>query len=213
MKRIVCYGDSNTWGYDAKRGARFSESVRWTGLLQEMLGAKVRIVEEGLNGRTASFPDPLGEGLNAMDHIHACIRSQSPMDLLVIMLGTNDTKSRFGATAYNIAQGILQLVRKDRVSLGESYSVDPKILVVCPPVIGAAYVHTPAVFSIGEGCHEKSRALSGHLRTLLREEGVDFFDAGVEVDFGDTDHMHLDAEGHQAMARVLFREIRQRLDL
>ena len=97
MKTIVCYGDSNTWGYMPKRERpqettlnRFPWGVRWTSLLQEQLGAAYRVVEEGLNGRTTMFDDPLDICRNGLESIDCCMLSKHPVDLVILMLGTND---------------------------------------------------------------------------------------------------------------------------
>ena len=98
-KHIVCFGDSNTHGYCAKTGGRFDEEQRWTCLLQKKLGDDYLILEEGLSGRTTCFSDPIFEERSGMDVIYSCLMSHEPVDLLVIMLGTNDTKERFSASA------------------------------------------------------------------------------------------------------------------
>ena len=101
-KRILCFGDSNTWGYDAYSGGRFARDVRWTGVLQNTLAKDYHIIEEGLCGRTTVFDDPLNEGLNGFRYLLPCLQSHLPIDMLIIMLGTNDCKERFAATAKNI---------------------------------------------------------------------------------------------------------------
>ena len=111
-RRIVCFGDSNTWGYNAKTLERFPEGIRWTSILAEFLGEEFQVVEEGLSGRTAVVDDPLFEGLNGLAYIHPCLMSHAPLELVIIMLGTNDTKERFHLTSYNIAQGIARLSYK-----------------------------------------------------------------------------------------------------
>ena len=103
-KHILCLGDSNTHGYCADPadcadgGIRFNEDERWTKLLQKYLGEDYLVIEEGLSGRTTCFSDPLFEGLSALEYIHPCLKSHEPIDLLIIMLGTNDTKDRFCAS-------------------------------------------------------------------------------------------------------------------
>ena len=106
---IVCFGDSNTHGYCADPadcadgGNRFNEDERWTCLLQKKLGADYLVLEEGLSGRTSVFSDPLHECMSGLDAIYSCLMSHEPVDLLIIMLGTNDTKERFAANAAAIA--------------------------------------------------------------------------------------------------------------
>lgn len=111
-KTIVAFGDSNTHGYCSQTGGRFSEEERWTCLLEQYLGNEYRVMEEGLSGRTTVFDDPLFEGLNGLSAITQCLLTHEPVDLLIIMLGTNDTKARFCCNAENIAKGLERLAGK-----------------------------------------------------------------------------------------------------
>ena len=121
MKHIVCFGDSNTHGYCADPadcadgGDRFNEQERWTCLLQDKLGPDYRVLEEGLSGRTTVFDDPIHEGLRGLDDIFSCLMSHEPVDLLIIMLGTNDTKSRFGVNAAAIGIGMGRSGRQSQI--------------------------------------------------------------------------------------------------
>ena len=120
-KHIVCLGDSNTHGYcadprDCADGTdRFNEAERWTRLLEQMLGPEYLVLEEGLSGRTTVFSDPLHEGMAALDVIYPILMSHEPVDLLIIMLGTNDTKERFGANAACIALGMERQIGRAHV--------------------------------------------------------------------------------------------------
>ena len=109
-KRVLCYGDSNTWGFNAMNenvyGQRFPEEVRWTGRLQTLLGENWTVIEEGLCGRTTVFEDPLREGLNGLQYLGPCLATHNPIDYLILMLGTNDCKARFSALPKNIADGL-----------------------------------------------------------------------------------------------------------
>jgi lysophospholipase L1-like esterase len=104
MKSVLCYGDSNTWGYDPLTQARFPPEVRWTGVLAGCLGADYRVIEEGLNGRTTRWDDPIETDRNGLAYLRPCIESHQPLDLVVVMLGTNDLKQRFNLSASDIAQ-------------------------------------------------------------------------------------------------------------
>lgn len=113
-KRILCFGDSNTWGYMVT-GGRFDEDVRWPMRLQTLLGEDFRVIEEGFNGRTCVFDDPVEGGYKSgLDYLPACVMSHSPLDLVIIMLGTNDMKKRFGMTAFTIGGAVTQLVKAAR---------------------------------------------------------------------------------------------------
>ena len=202
-KHIVCLGDSNTHGYCADPadcadgGARFNEDERWTCLLQKALGEDYLILEEGLSGRTTAFTDPLHESMDALSVAYSILMSHEPVDLLVIMLGTNDTKERFCANAAVISLGMERLLLKCK-------TVDcwggkaRNVLVVCPPHIGKGF-HDDFM---GEGCIEKSEALSAFLAPVAERNGAAYLDAdGCE--FNGIDHMHLSKRGHAQLAERL----------
>jgi lysophospholipase L1-like esterase len=206
-KHIICLGDSNTHGYCADPadcadgGIRFNEDERWTCLLQKALGEDYLVTEEGLSGRTTVFPDPLHESMDALGVIYSCLKSHEVVDLLIIMLGTNDTKERLGANAACIAIGMERLVRK-------AQSVDcwgdkqPNILVVCPPPIGDGLDGVPCGAAMGKGCQQKSRELPAYLAASAKLVGAHFMDA-ADCQFNEVDFMHLTRKGHSQLAAKL----------
>lgn len=207
-KHIICFGDSNTHGYCADPadcadgGGRFNENERWTCLLQKALGDDCLVIEEGLSGRTTVFPDPLHEGMTALEVASPILMSQEPVDLLVIMLGTNDTKERFGANPMVIARGMGRLVEKCR-SIPCWGDHAPNILVVCPPHIGNAIEIGSAMSTMGAGCARKSRQLAGVMEPIVRGLGCHFLDAEGIAEFNQVDHMHLTKKGHRQLAAAL----------
>jgi lysophospholipase L1-like esterase len=103
MRTVLCYGDSNTWGYDPASKHRFRDSVRWTGVLQHLLSNRCRVIEEGLNGRTTVWPDPIAEYRNGKQMLIPTLETHKPLELVILMLGVNDCKRKFAASAYDIA--------------------------------------------------------------------------------------------------------------
>ena len=209
MKRhILCFGDSNTHGYcadpaDCFGGIRFTEEQRWTRLLQDALGQDYLVIEEGLSGRTTCFDDPIHEGLNALDYIYPCLKSHEAIDLLIIMLGTNDCKDRFYASAACIGLGMARLVKKakDTDCWGGKR---PNILVIAPPPIGEGMLNSPVAATMGSLCVEKSRQLASCYREQCELLGVHFLDAGeAGCEFNQVDFMHLTSQGHKTLAEKL----------
>ena len=202
-KHIVCFGDSNTHGYCADPkdcadgGDRFNEDERWTCLLQKALGEDCLVIEEGLSGRTTVFDDPLHECMSGLDVIYSTLMSHEPVDLLIIMLGTNDTKERFGANAAAIAVGMERLIKKCKsVECWGKHA--PNILIVCPPPIEEPFLD----IVMGNGCVKKSEELAQYLAPVAERNGCHFFDAkGCE--FNGIDHMHLSRRGHAQLAEKL----------
>ena len=136
-RRILVFGDSNTYGYDPERDGRYGETERYPCRIQALLGPGWTVIEEGLPGRTAVFDDPVTEGLCGLSYLTPCMMSHAPLDTLVVMLGTNDTKERFGCNAYLIAQGIGRLLKKAADT--DAWRDKPDILAVCPAPIVPAY--------------------------------------------------------------------------
>ena len=141
MKRILCFGDSNTWGYNPESQfpennapARFPEDTRWTGRLAQLLGEGYTVIEEGLDNRTTCFRDPGYYGRSGVDILPVLLESHSPLDMIIIMLGTNDVKTMYSASPHVISAGMERLVHicKNTCSLPYTSSADAKILVVAP---------------------------------------------------------------------------------
>ena len=203
-KHIVCLGDSNTHGYCADpadcadHGTRFNEEERWTCLLQKALGNDYLVLEEGLSGRTTVFPDPLHESMPALDVAYPILMSHEPVDLLVIMLGTNDTKDRLGMNAPCIALGMNRLIEKCKTvpCWGDH---KPNILVVAPPHIGRE-LKDPCM---GESCAEKSEQLAEYYAPVAKNQGCAFLDAQGVAEFNRVDYMHLSRKGHEQLAAKL----------
>ena len=202
-KHIVCLGDSNTHGYCADPndcadgGDRFNEQERWTCLLQSALGDNYVVLEEGLSGRTSVFTDPLHESMDAVSVAYSVLMTHEPVDLLIIMLGTNDTKERFAANAPAIAVGMERLIKKCKsVECWGNHA--PNILVVCPPPLGEGF-HDEVM---GNGCVEKSRALPEYLKAVAERNNVHYLDA-ADCEFNSVDFTHLTRLGHKQLSEKL----------
>ena len=195
-KHIVCFGDSNTHGYCAMNDGRFDENERWTCLLQKSLGEDYLILEEGLSG---------------LDYLYPCLMSHEPVDLLVIMLGTNDTKERFSAGAPAIGLGMIRLVKKAIATTDCWRDGKPQILIVTPQNIGKEYENSNVAGTMGNGCAEKSRGLAAEYERIAGQFGCYYLDANevVKAAPNDIDHMHLTAQGHKELAVALDKKIRE----
>ncbi len=203
-KHIVCLGDSNTHGYCADpndcadHGDRFNENERWTCRLQKALGEDYLVLEEGLSGRTTVFPDALHESMDALSVTYSILMSHEQVDLLIIMLGTNDVKERLGQNAACIAIGMERLVLKAK-SVPAWGGKEPNILVICPPHIGDGLFDEP----MGKGCPEKSKVLAKYYEPRCKALGVHFLDAEGIAEFNQVDFMHLTRKGHADLAAKL----------
>lgn len=207
-RTVLCFGDSNTWGYEPGTGARYPRAVRWPGELAAELGAGWHVVEAGLNGRTTVFDDPLGDK-NGLRHLGPVLESAAPVDVVVVLLGTNDLKTRFRASAYEIAEGAGRLVDLVRASAAGPAGAAPEVLLVAPPPIAdlAGWVaRDPAAFEgFEEGWRDgfaTSRAFARQHARVARVLGVAFLDAGAHVATSPIDGVHWTAEGHAAFGQA-----------
>lgn len=200
-KRILCYGDSNTWGFNAMSekvyGQRFAEDVRWTGRLQSILGEEWTIIEEGLCGRTTVFDDPLREGLNGLKYLIPCLQTHKPLDYMILMLGSNDCKARFCALPKNIADGLQRLVITAKQA--DVWRTEPKILIVAPPSIEEGSDIYPIGRDMGP-CSKKSEMLAEEYQIWAEEDECDFLDASAFARMNQYDYMHMDEESHAKLA-------------
>lgn len=204
-KHIVCFGDSNTFGFNPETNGRYDEDHRWTCLLQKKLGNSYLVLEEGLNGRSTVFDDPLFEGLSGINYIHPCLMSHKPIDLLIIMLGTNDTKERFGVTPTCIGTGLKRLILKAQTTTEFWANGNPNILVISPKNIGDKYYEKEISTTMGNGCYEKSLMLAKVFEQIAALTNCHFMDANQYITANpcDVDVVHLTAEGHRQLADAL----------
>ena len=212
-KHIVCLGDSNTHGYCADPadcadgGNRFNENERWPRVLEKLLGKEYLVLEEGLSGRTTVFQDPLHECMDALSVAYPILMSHEPVDLLVIMLGTNDCKDRFYASAACIGIGMARLVKKAIAT--ECWGPNkPNVLVIAPPHIGEGMLQSPVAATMGTGCPAKSRELARYYKEQCALIGCHFLDAQeLGCEFNQVDFMHLTKKGHATLAEALAQRI------
>jgi lysophospholipase L1-like esterase len=205
MKTILCYGDSNTWGYVPGTGERYGYLSRWTGRLQAALGNDYRIIEEGLNGRTTVWDEPFREGRNGRKLLRPLLESHAPVDLLVIALGTNDLKHFYNATAFDSARGLRTLIAIVRASASGPGGTAPAILVIAPPVMAQL---SEAMLAQFRGAREKSTHFAEAFLEIARSEQCFYIDASRVTECSSVDGIHFDADAHGNLARALESKIR-----
>lgn len=211
MKNILCYGDSNTWGFTPLTGERYAPDVRWTGVMQRELGAGWRVIEEGLNARTSAYEDMRDFWRNGRDYLPACLISQKPLDLLVLSLGTNDLKF---TGAFGAAKGVESLIAlADMVqNKKEDSLVFPhglKVLVISPIRLGeriAENVDTNLAHSYPESC-----LFAKYFSRICQVHGAGFLDAAQYAQPLEKDCIHMEPEGHLALGKAAARKVREML--
>ncbi|MBP3312438.1 MAG: G-D-S-L family lipolytic protein [Butyricicoccus sp.] len=210
-RTVVCYGDSNTWGYTPGSGVRFDEKTRWTGRLQTLLGEEYRVAECGMNARTTSFDDPFRDYLNGRHGLVHCMVAAKPVDLLIISLGTNDLK--YG-TVYRSAKGLDALldvaVHANTYMPGSSpvYRDEPRILVISPI---ALHEELDRKFPGHEmnGKLDDSRKFAAVYREVCQKWQVYFLDAAQTASASEIDCVHMDAVSHAALTEEVYHAVQK----
>ena len=205
-KRILCFGDSLTWGYDPVTCERFDESARWPCVLQNLLGDEYAVVEEGQNGRTIATDDPTKGFKNGIDYVIPCIESHKPLELMIIMLGTNDIKSKFGYTAGDITDEMKLFL--ERVLAYNTFRLGGKmkVLLIAPPLIGEGMAGSRFFDKFDDGRSRLvSQGLADKYKALAEEYGVMFMDSSEFVEASREDSLHLDADNQVKLGKAVWK--------
>lgn len=208
MRNILCYGDSNTWGSPPVEGMpRWGLDTRWGSVMRTTLGADYWVVEEGLGGRTTVWDDPVeGENRNGKRFLMTCLESHRPLDLVIVMLGTNDLKSRFALSAADIAFGagsLLDVILNS--GCGPNWG-KPKALLICP---APTATFSPNFADMFVGAAEKSRQLAPYYQRQAELRGCAFLNAGQYITCSDRDGIHLEASEQQKLGQAVADKVRE----
>jgi lysophospholipase L1-like esterase len=202
MKNVLCYGDSLTWGYDPVNRMRHAFEDRWPSALAAALGEGTQVVADGLNGRTTAFDDHTADcDRNGARTLPTVLHTHAPLDLVIIMLGSNDMKPVICGSAHSASKGIRRLIDLVRLHGWPVEQEPPQILVVSPPpLVDTADPDFAAMFEGGVG---QSAMLASFYADLADEIGAGFFDAGSVAECSVVDGVHLDAVNTRAIGRGL----------
>jgi len=209
MKRILCYGDSNTWGYDPvnfdeRTGlpARYPEHVRWPGVMRDLLGPDYVVWEAGHNGRTTVFDDPLMPTRNGVSAFEMVLQTCDPVDCIIFALGTNDTKDMFSASSLVIYHGMERLLNVCKAVKAQSRSAHAKIILACPlkPVADGKGEFW---YGFSELSTEKGEQLRQRYELLAQQQGCAYIDLNNYADVSPADGVHLAPEGHESIGKAM----------
>lgn len=213
VKTVLCFGDSLTWGWmpadETAPTTRFPRDVRWTGVLADTLGDDYAVIEEGLSARTTNVDDPTDPRLNGAAHLPITLASHLPLDLVILMLGTNDTKAYFHRTPFDIATGMSLLAAQVLGSAGGVGTVypAPKVLVVAPPPL--ASMPDPWFQMTFEGGQPKSARLADAYGAMCAFMKIPFFDAGSVISTDGSDGVHFTEGNNRDLGVALADEVRR----
>lgn len=208
MKRILCYGDSNTYGHDPKDCSRLDG--RWTKQLAKILGSDYEIIEEGLCGRTTVFDDHFEYGLNGKAMLEPVIKTHRPLDLIILMLGTNDMQLQHGMTAMRISHGVESLIKLMKNPMLYNGDKVPQILVVSPPLIDISIENSffSEIYG-GKRAVDISKSLAPHIEAVAKLHNTHFIDAAKYAKPSPLDGIHMDSDNHKKLAEAFADKIKE----
>ena len=207
IKSILCYGDSNTYGLKSDLLSRYPRELRWTGILQKKLGEEYYVIEEGLGGRTTVWDDPVENYKNGKTYLLPCLESHMPLDLVVIMLGTNDLKCRFGVSPFDIGTSMDNLIRTILKSDTGPDFQPPKVLLIAPVPIHS--VGNPDLDQMIPQMEERSRMLPYYYKKVAEKYSIFYLEPGERVEVNEMDGIHYTEEGHRKMAELVEKKVRE----
>lgn len=203
MKQILCFGDSNTYGLIPGTSDRYEWGVRWTSRLSEKIRTKgYQVIEEGLCGRTTIFDDPARIGRRGTELLPVVLESHTPIELVILMLGTNDCKTAYGATPEKIGKGIEELLGQIR-----SNSPNCKVLLISPIYLGEKVWQKGYDEEFSEASIYVSKELENVYEEIADKSQIAFLRAADFAKASITDQEHLDKEGHKKLADAIYRKV------
>ncbi|SET31056.1 GNAT family N-acetyltransferase [[Clostridium] polysaccharolyticum] len=209
MKTVVCYGDSNTYGYNPVNGLRYPKEIRWTGRLQELLGENYNVIEEGCNGRTTMFEDATDPWKAGLPYIKPCLNTHKPVDIVIMMLGSNDLKKQYGAAIERIAEGAENCVKEILDFAKTKQVIRPEIILVAPPIIGDGIVTSDFSCNFDETAIVRSRQFKLFYKEIAERYDCAFISAADYVKSSEVDSLHLMPEEHEKFAKGLAQFIKE----
>lgn len=212
MKTIVCYGDTNTWGYDETTQGRLSYQERWTGILGQLLGESCRVIEEGLAGRTTVNEDPVEAHKNGKEQLYPCLETHKPIDVMVMMLGQVELKSRFSLTAYDIAMGMEELVKIVLESQAGPEGKAPQILLISPVQVGCVAGTEMEKWFPRDSTAERSALFPALYREIALKYGLAFLEASSVAETAE-DAIHIAKGSQRAFAGAVAEQVKNLLCL
>jgi len=205
-KTVLCYGDSITWGKNPADEKRMNANERWTGVLGNGLRNDYSVIEEGLPGRTTVWDDPVnGAYKNGLNYLIPCLDSHRPIDLCILMLGTNDLKKRFSLSATEIARGITVLVEVIKKSGTGPEGSAPKILLLAPPKITKSSKFSDEF----RNSYNKSQKLPNYYAKIANDYNLEFLDTSKIIVASELDGVHPDVNEHLKLGNAVLKKVKE----
>lgn len=197
LKKILCFGDSNTYGYIPNNGARYDKNTRWTGVLSLLSHGKFEIIEEGCNNRTAFAANPAGKIFTGYEILPELLTAD--FDAVVLAIGINDTQFLYNLSSIEIVSGVEKLINIVKVK-----SPQAKILLVAPSILTEDVLNGNFACLFDRTSIEKSRQLPLLYQKIAEKQNIEFLDLNSVAKTSSLDGLHYAPEQHLKIAQAIF---------
>lgn len=202
MKKVICYGDSNTFGFIPGDGSRYDSNTRWTGILKNLLGSEFKVLEEGCNNRTGFFLNPDGVTQSGSEYLPQLLENYKVFDIFTLALGTNDVQKFF-----NIDENIAQNGLRKLISIIKNYNPDARIIVISPVLLDERVLKGYFKIQFDETSIEASKWIQKTYEIVAQEENCELLNMNNSISPSDIDGLHFDKEAHQTIASLVAKQI------
>lgn len=201
MKKVLCFGDSNTFGFNPKDGSRFDKISRWTGILQSLCGEEFHIIEAGCNNRTAFSDNPAGKMFTGYKILPEILKPD--MDVVILAIGVNDLQFQYKVTLEDVFAGMSNLVEIVKKGLQNA-----KIILVLPTNLTENVLKSPIFSTLFDKTSiEKSKHLSKIYSEISKKYGCEFIDLNNVATPSDIDGLHFEPKEHEKIAKEIFKHL------
>ncbi len=204
MINILCYGDSNTYGFNPENGTRFDANTRWTGVLGKLLGSSFSVIEAGMNNRTGFFDNPDGIAQSGAKHLPECLKNCDKIDICVLGLGANDLQFIFDINEDVVEKGLKRLI-----SHIKEYSKEAEIILVTPPILFKNLLDGYFACQFDEKSIENSKKIKPIYKKVAENENCNLIEIDKFVTPSESDGLHFSAESHKIIGKVIAEKITQ----
>ena len=198
MKKILCFGDSNTFGFNPETGGRFDKNSRWSGILSQVLADNYEVIEEGMNNRTGFFRNPEGLKQSGGDYLPVCFENHKDVDICILSLGTNDAQIFYPLDEVMAEKGLQSLIDVIKKS-----NQDAKIIIIPPVKITKDLLHSGFAAMFDENSIEKIQKTFHVFEKIAKDNNCFYFDFNKFVHPSKFDGIHYTKESHQVLAQRL----------
>lgn len=197
MDTIVCFGDSNTFGFNPQNGSRYSATQRWSGILKEKLKNHFNVIEAGCNNRTCYSVNQESEELTGFKSLPKYINEQTKY--LILAVGLNDLQKFYTSSNDEIQNGITNLI-----NISKNINPEIEIIIFAPSRINKNILNSYFSLLFNKDAIEKSIIMNKIYKEVAKENDYFCLDLDEIVNTSEIDGLHYLEADHEKIAETIF---------